>query len=201
MSIINSSVAGTQKPENKREETQEAILDGKSMVKKETQGTSDLPREEAERKERKNKGEEPRSSISQRTRSKLGVKRKAEVSAFLDECETSMDSTRPEIGSSFMDTMSFNEDTIWQGEARWMKTMKDLDDTVEKAHNAIEESEDVLKAVESIKDKEIEPEIVDITGDKEEKINRKKVTFKVEYEKSNLVIEEVMELLEIIAKT
>merc|ERR1711895_268318 len=201
MSIINSSVAGTQKPENKREETQEAILDGKSMDKKETQGTSDLPREKAEKKERKNKGEEPRSSISQRTRSKFGVKRKAEVSAFLDEGDISMDSTRPEIGSSFMDTLSFNEDTIWQGEAKWMKTMKDLDDTVEKAYNAIEESENVLKAVESIKDKEIEPEMIDITGDKEEKLSRKKVTFKVEYEKSNLVIEEVMELLEIIAKT
>merc|ERR1712121_616379 len=177
-----------------------AKLNGKSMAKRETQGTADLPEGKAIKKKRKSKDEEPRSSVSQRTRSKFGVKRNAEVSAFLDECETTMDSTRPEAGSLLGDTLSFSEDAVWLGEARWMRTMKDLDETVEKVDIALEESEGVLKAVESIKEREIVPEIVDITGEKEERVNRKKVTFKVGFEGSNIVIEEVMQLLEVVAK-
>merc|ERR1712121_88929 len=110
-----------------------AKLNGKSMAKRETQGTADLPGEKATKKKRKSKDEEPRSSVSQRTRSKFGVKRKAEVSAFLDERDTSMDSTSPEAGSLLGETLSFSEDAVWQGEARWMKPMKDLDETVEEA--------------------------------------------------------------------
>ena len=194
--IVDSSVAETMEPEDKRGDNQETLLDGKSKEKRESQGTADLPGKRQTKKKGKSTEEEPRSSISQRTRARTGVKRKAEVSAFLEEADTSMESMRTEAGSMLAETLSFSEDPVWMGEARWMKTMKELDRTVEKIDAALEESEGVLKTVEGLK----EPEIVDITGEKEERSNRKKVTFKVDYEGSNLVIEEVMQLLEAVAK-
>ena len=198
--IIDSSVADTKEPEDKRGDAQETLLDGKSKEKGESQGTADLPGKRQTKKKGKSKEEEPKSSISQRTRAKTGVKRKAEVSAFLEEGDTSMDSIRPEAGSMLGETLSFSEDAVWLGEARWMRTVKELNETVEKVDIALEESEGVLKAVEGLKEREKEPEVVDITGEKEERINKKKVTFKVDFEGSSLVIEEVMQLLEAVAK-
>ena len=194
--IVDSSVAETEEPEDKRGVSKETLLDGKSKEGNEPQGTADLPGKRQSKKKGRSIDEEPRSSISQRTRARTGVKRKAEVSAFMEEGDSSMTSMRTEAGSMLAETLSFSEDPVWLGEGKWMRTMERLDETVERIDAALEESEGVLKAVESIN----EPEVVDITGENVVKRNRKKVTFKVDYEDNNLAIEEVVELLEVVSK-
>ena len=194
--IVDSSMAETEEPEDKKGVSKEALLAGNSKEEDKPQGTADLPGKRQSKKKERRKDEEPRSSISQRTRAKTGVKRKAEVSAFMEEADSSMISMRTEAGSLLAETLSFSEDPIWLGEGKWMRIMEKLDETCDRTDAALEESEGVLKAVESLK----EPEVLDITGENVVKKNRKKVTFKVDYEENNLAIEEVIELLDIVSK-
>ena len=72
------------------------------------------------------------------------------LSAFLEDGDISIDSTRAEIGS-FMDSLSVNEDSTWQGELVWKKTIKKLNDTVERASEAIGEGEEVFNVVKEIR--------------------------------------------------
>merc|ERR1711888_260584 len=145
----------------------------------------------------KSKKEEPKSCVSQRTRARTGEKRKAEISAFKEEGDSFVTSMRAEAGSLLAETLSFSEEQGWLEEGKWIRTMDRLDETIERIDAALEESEGVMKAVESIE----EPEVVDITEEIVAKKNRKKVTFRVDYEQNNLDIEEAMDLLEVVSKS
>ena len=192
--IVDSSVAETKEPENKRGDNTDYLLDGNSKEGSKAQGTAELPGRKQTKTKEKNRKEEPKSCVSQRTRAKTGEKRKAEISAFKEEGDSFANSMRAEDGSLLAETLSFNEEG-WIEEGKWIRTMDRLDETLEKIDAALEESEGVIKAVESIK----EPEVVDITGDIVAR--RKKVTFKVDYEQNNLAMEEAMNLLEVMSKT
>ena len=193
--IVDSSVAETKEPENKRGANTDYLLDGNSKEGSKAQGTAELPGgKQTKKNKEKDRKEEPKSCISQRTRAKTGEKRKAEISAFKEEGDSFASSMRAEDGSLLAETLSFNEEG-WLEEGKWIRTMDRLDETLEKIDAALEESEGVMKAVERIK----EPEVVDITGDTVAR--RKKVTFKVDYEQNNLAMEEAMNLLEMMSKT
>ena len=167
--IVDSSVAETEEPEDKRGVDIENLLDGKSKERSDTQGTADLPGKKQSKKKGKSKKEEPKSCVSQRTRARTGEKRKAEVSAFREEGDSFTTSMRAEAGSMLAETLSFSEDQVWLEEGRWIRTMERLDETIERIDAALEEIEGVLKAVESIN----EPEVVDITG--ENVVKRKEI--------------------------
>ena len=195
MSIIDSSMADTEKPgdEKKEELDEKTTLDGKS-VEKEAQDASDSSWEEKKEEERK---EAPKSSVAQRTRSKIGEKRKKETSLFLGDGDISIDSMLVESGTP-MDSVTLNEENPWKNEMVWKKGIIDLNDTLDRASEVIKRGNNGIKTVREIRKYEAEPVVIDLENEGEETTKKKKVTFNIEYGKCSQVLEEVVKSLEMI---
>ena len=196
MSVIDSSVADIEKPKDikKEEVDNKATLDGKS-VEKEAQDASDSSWEEEKEGEEK---EAPKSSVAQRTRSKIGEKRKKETSLFLGDGDLSIDSMLVEPDNQ-MDSITMNEDKEWKNEMVWKKGITDLNDTLDRASEMITKGNNSIKTVREIRKYEAEPEVIDLENDKEETARKKRVTFHMEYGKCSQVLEEVVKSLELIS--
>ena len=178
VSVIDSSVADTEKPESKRE-SKSATLTGKSVVEG-AQDTSDLSRDDA-----------PKSNVAQRTRSKIGEKRRKETSELLENRDTSICSTMAESGAS-MSSFTTNEENTWVNELVY-KSFNELNDTMDLVDEAIMKGNDGREVVKEIREYMAESEIIDLVDDDQEAPKkRKKVTFSKEYGKCNEIIDEVL---------
>ena len=161
----------------------------------ESQDASDSSGDEWRRRKKK---VVPKSSVSQRTRSKLGENRKNEISQFLEDGNTTINSTMVEDGS-LMETFTIDEEEdTWQGESDWKKTVKKLKDTVERASVVIGKGNKGLQIVNDLKKKITEYEIINIESEDSEKTEKKKVKFEIEHGTCNQVLEEVMNSLDMI---
>merc|ERR1712121_339247 len=99
---------------------------------------------------------------------------------------------------SLMDSITGSEENPWQSELVWKKGIINLNDTVERANEAIGRVNNGLKIVREIRKIEAEPEVIDLENENQEKTKKKKVTFDIEYGRCTQVLEEVVKSQEMI---
>merc|ERR1712121_554372 len=99
---------------------------------------------------------------------------------------------------SLMDSITGSEENPWQSELVWKKGIINLNDTVERANEAIGRVNNGLKIVREIRKIEAEPEVIDLVNENQEKAKKKRVTFDIEYGRCTQVLDEVVKSLEMI---
>ena len=97
-----------------------------------------------------------------------------------------------------MDSFTTNEENPWKNEMVWKKGIIDLNDTLDRADEAIKRGNNGLKIVREIRKYEAEPVVIDLVNEEQETPKRRKVTFNIEYGKCTQAIDEVLKSLEII---